>query len=407
MKAALRAIGISTFMALAGLMLAGTVQGQSPEPKPSSDLAHALLQESQRAHPRAGRRPARPHDPGGESRPVAGGLAGQDRHLRRQDAVRRGQGGSELSRRARRIGATVRHQRPRVAAHRSSAQHPAPPCGWSTPSSISRWSIRGSAFPSCSTRKACMAMSPCGATSFPQAIALGSSWDPALVRAVNAVTAREMRARGACRSAHPRGGCGARSALGPHRGNLRRRSVPRRRTGRRGGRRLAGRGQGLPLGARQGFRHAETSDRPRPAGERHQRRARRRISERTLREIFLPAVREDHRSAPASAPSCRPTTRSTACRATPMYWLLQESAARRVGFQGRGGERLLRHRGPAKTCIMCREPDDAMRRSARSRPASTSICPTAEPMRTLTHSGARRHGAEVRASTPRCAACSR
>ena len=35
-----------------------------------------------------------------------------------------------------------------------------------------------------------------GATSFPQAIALASSWDPALVRAVNVVTAREMRARG-------------------------------------------------------------------------------------------------------------------------------------------------------------------------------------------------------------------
>ena len=35
-----------------------------------------------------------------------------------------------------------------------------------------------------------------GATSFPQAIALASSWDPSLVRAVNAVTAREMRARG-------------------------------------------------------------------------------------------------------------------------------------------------------------------------------------------------------------------
>jgi beta-glucosidase len=35
-----------------------------------------------------------------------------------------------------------------------------------------------------------------GSTSFPQAIALASSWDPALVRAVNVVTAREMRARG-------------------------------------------------------------------------------------------------------------------------------------------------------------------------------------------------------------------
>lgn len=35
-----------------------------------------------------------------------------------------------------------------------------------------------------------------GATSFPQALALASSWDRALVRDVNAVTAREMRARG-------------------------------------------------------------------------------------------------------------------------------------------------------------------------------------------------------------------
>ncbi len=35
-----------------------------------------------------------------------------------------------------------------------------------------------------------------GATSFPQAIALASSWDPALLRSVNAVTAREISARG-------------------------------------------------------------------------------------------------------------------------------------------------------------------------------------------------------------------
>jgi beta-glucosidase len=42
-----------------------------------------------------------------------------------------------------------------------------------------------------------------GATSFPQAIALASSWDPALVRAVNAVTAREMRARGVSEALTP------------------------------------------------------------------------------------------------------------------------------------------------------------------------------------------------------------
>jgi len=42
-----------------------------------------------------------------------------------------------------------------------------------------------------------------GATSFPQAIALASSWDPALVRAVNVVTAREMRARGVTEALSP------------------------------------------------------------------------------------------------------------------------------------------------------------------------------------------------------------
>ena len=42
-----------------------------------------------------------------------------------------------------------------------------------------------------------------GATSFPQAISLASSWDPALVRAVNAVTAREIRARGVSEALSP------------------------------------------------------------------------------------------------------------------------------------------------------------------------------------------------------------
>jgi beta-glucosidase len=42
-----------------------------------------------------------------------------------------------------------------------------------------------------------------GATSFPQAIALASSWDPALVREVNAVTAREIRARGVSEALTP------------------------------------------------------------------------------------------------------------------------------------------------------------------------------------------------------------
>jgi beta-glucosidase len=42
-----------------------------------------------------------------------------------------------------------------------------------------------------------------GATSFPQAIALASSWDPALVQEVNAVTAREIRARGVSEALTP------------------------------------------------------------------------------------------------------------------------------------------------------------------------------------------------------------
>jgi beta-glucosidase len=42
-----------------------------------------------------------------------------------------------------------------------------------------------------------------GATSFPQAIALASSWDPSLVREVNQITAREIRARGVTEALTP------------------------------------------------------------------------------------------------------------------------------------------------------------------------------------------------------------
>ncbi|MBR0552517.1 glycoside hydrolase family 3 N-terminal domain-containing protein [Stakelama marina] len=42
-----------------------------------------------------------------------------------------------------------------------------------------------------------------GATSFPQAIALASTWDPDLVRQTNAVTAREIRARGVTQALSP------------------------------------------------------------------------------------------------------------------------------------------------------------------------------------------------------------
>jgi hypothetical protein len=61
------------------------------------------------------------------------------------------------------------------------------------------------------------------ATSFPQAIALAATFDPGLVEEIFTVTARQTRARGVSHALAP---------VGPHRGNLRRRSVPGRAHGR-------------------------------------------------------------------------------------------------------------------------------------------------------------------------------
>ena len=66
------------------------------------------------------------------------------------------------------------------------------------------------------------------ATSFPQAIALASSWDPDLLTRVFTVAAREMRARGAQLALAPVVDVGSRSSLGPNRGNIRRRPLSRR-----------------------------------------------------------------------------------------------------------------------------------------------------------------------------------
>ena len=128
-----------------------------------------------------------------------------------------------------------------------------------------------------------------GATSFPQAIALASTWDPELVDArLLRGGARGARAR---RNARPRAGRGrrARSALGPHRGDLRRGSVPGEPDGPGCGPRLPGFDASPP--GRQGVRHLEAFHRARCAGERDQRRPgacrRARASHR-----LLPAVRK-------------------------------------------------------------------------------------------------------------------
>ena len=65
-----------------------------------------------------------------------------------------------------------------------------------------------------------------GSTSFPQAIGLASTWNPDLVHEVFTATAAEMRARGGNYALDARARSGARSALGAHRGNVWRRSVP-------------------------------------------------------------------------------------------------------------------------------------------------------------------------------------
>ena len=68
-----------------------------------------------------------------------------------------------------------------------------------------------------------------GATSFPQPIGLAATFNPALVRALYTMTALEARVARDASGAHAGRRRGARSALGTRRGNVRRRSVSRRR----------------------------------------------------------------------------------------------------------------------------------------------------------------------------------
>ena len=64
-----------------------------------------------------------------------------------------------------------------------------------------------------------------GSTSFPQALGLASTWDPALVKRVFTAVGDEAGSRGAGQVFSPGARHRPRPALGPHRRNLRRRSV--------------------------------------------------------------------------------------------------------------------------------------------------------------------------------------
>ena len=100
------------------------------------------------------------------------------------------------------------------------------------------------------------------------------------------------------------------------------------------------------------------------------------ISERELRENFFPPFEEAiaRTGVGAVMPSYNeidgvpePRQRLAAAR----------RAARRMGLQGRDGQRLLRDRASSRTCITSPPTSMTPRRCSRSMPASTSTCPTA------------------------------
>ena len=122
------------------------------------------------------------------------------------------------------------------------------------------------------------------------------------------------------------------------------------------------------------------------------------ISERVLREMFFPpfAAAVKRGNAQAVMPSYNEIdgVPSHANR-----WLLQRRAARRDGLQGRGRQRLLRHRGSACACITSSPIRMQRGRARAARPASTSTCRMAsltpscrERSRRARHAGRDRHG---------------
>ena len=186
---------------------------------------------------------------------------------------------------------------------------------WSMPCSIGRSTTRGWASPCCSMRKACTAMRPRTPRSFPQAIGLASSWDPDLVRQVDTIVAREIRARGVSLVLSPV----VDVARDPRWGRIEETFGEDPYLVSRDGRRRHRRPAGRRAAARRwkGLRHAQALDRPWPARKRHECGTRGNLGAHPPRE-FLPAVRSCRARRRMCARSWPPTTRSTACRATPM-----------------------------------------------------------------------------------------
>ena len=165
---------------------------------------------------------------------------------------------------------------------------------------------------------------------------LGSSAAGAGVHCRRAGDSRARRAARACSG----GRCRTRPALGSHRGNVRRRPVPRRRARRCSRAGISGPQSAARTGS--GARDAEAHDRARPARERHQCRAGQYLRTHPARGL-LPAVpRGGGTRQCAGSDAFVQRDRRRAFAREPLA--AARRAARRNGVQGRGRQRLFRDR---------------------------------------------------------------
>jgi len=195
MKAALRAIGISTFIGLAGLTLAGTVESQGQSPNPSSDLAHALY-----------KNPSAPIPARVEDLLARMTLAEKVAQLRVVWQAK----------------TTIFDDKMQFDAAKASRVYPDGLGGLARPSDIKgpvspridhlrspratvlldnavqHWAMEHTrlSIPVLLHEEGLHGYVSAESTMFPQAIGLASSWNPDMIRRINTVTAREIRARG-------------------------------------------------------------------------------------------------------------------------------------------------------------------------------------------------------------------
>ncbi len=127
-------------------------------------------------------------------------------------------------------------------------------------------SIRGSAFPVIFHEECLHGHAAKDATSFPQPIGLGATFNPDLVEALYAMTAEEARVRGAHQALTPVVDVARDPRWGRVEETLRRRPVSEHATGH--GRRARISGRRDVQGQKTRHRHAETFCRARPAGVR-------------------------------------------------------------------------------------------------------------------------------------------